>query len=316
MMKKSLIVIPNNNKYKFAAKGFAEAFKDFDFFVFEKKSADLNIDEINTLTPDIIMIFWEQKGEHLEQFFNSCSLNSVFIHLSEYIDNIPKQYRSLKNHYIFAADAENQKELLLPAVSAADYKTNKEEFSSFKYNITFAGNPASDIREKTLSALIRTFGIINIFSRSYDFYKSAEEIRLKKLLNEDYTALYIKSYRGFVNNQSGLADIYSSSAVNLDMPAAGEKAINYRLLEITASSGFVIARCNDFISNTYDIGRELDVYYNIEDLIDKISFYLKHPRTAAVIAENGRKKTVKKFTYYDELEKMLELIYGKNFNSR
>ena len=58
-MDKVLVILSDNNKGKFISKGFASAFKDLSYFVYEKKIYDLNVEEIKKISPKIIFIFWK-----------------------------------------------------------------------------------------------------------------------------------------------------------------------------------------------------------------------------------------------------------------
>jgi len=308
LMKKVLALIPDNNKGKFIVKGFTEAFRKLSFFVYEIKIYDLNIDKINNISPDIIFMFHQNTSE---TFLNDYSLNADFIHCAEYIENIPQYNENSGRHYIFASNSKNRKNKYIQPVSADDYKTS---FEGYKYNISFAGSPACGNREIILSELVKNFGVINIFCPSYCFYKSLDEIRQKKLLDEKYIKLYQMSYRGYVSSQKELACIYAAAKVNIDIQSPKPKDINYRLLEITASGGFIEAPYSKTLIKQYDDGRDIETYKNVPELIDKTAFYLKNTGLAQIIAENGRNNTVSNFSYYDRLKTMLKAAYGRDFN--
>ena len=313
-MKKVITIISDNNKGRFISKGFSSAFRKLSFFVYDMKIYDLNVDEINQIKPDIIFIFWSDIREknELQNILGELSVPADFIHCSEFIEDIPKNFHKSKRHYIFSGNSKTKKNKYIQPVSASDYKAY---FNGYKYNITFAGNPAYKNREFILSQLIKNFGSINIFSRSFDFYKSVEEISSQKLLNELELEIYNKSYRGCVESTKELADIYVSSKVNIDIENERLKDINYRLLEITASGGFVIAPYSEKAVKQYDDGKDIETYKNIYELTDKIEFYIKNIGLAQMIAQNGKKNTVSNFSYYDKLKIMLKVIYGKDFSS-
>ncbi len=314
-MKKVLIVISENNKGKFISKGFSAAFRNLSYFVYDMKIYDLNSDLINQLKPDIVFIFWSDITDKLlvEKTFQKINVNPDFIHCAEYREDIPEIFQKQKSGNIFYSEAEKKKNKYVQPVSAIDYKTS---FEGYKYNITFAGNPSYQNREIILSELIKNFGIINIFSRSYDFYKSLEDITNKNLLNEYETELYKKSYKGYVDSSKELADIYVSSKINIDMQNQKIKEFNYRLLEITASGAFIIAPYSNSVIKQYDDGKEIETYKDIYELVDKTEFYLKNAGLAQLIALNGKKNTLSNFSYEDKLKNMLKVVYGKDFSSR
>ncbi|MBQ9244982.1 glycosyltransferase family 1 protein [bacterium] len=315
-MEKALIIIPDNNKGKYITKGYSQAFKELSYFVIEKKLIDINSNEINKISPNIIFIFWsgliEQNKIH-ELINNYFIKDTIFIHYSEYIKEIPEEYKGKDNHFIFSTDVKSKKSKILPALSYQNYKT---KFQGYKYNITFCGNPAIKKREEILSKLIYNFGTINIFCRSFDFYKSVDEIYKENLLNEYYMELYKQSYKGYVESQKELADIYCSSKINLDIENEQYKSINYRCLEILASGGFLITDNTKDLIKYFDEGKELEIFISTDDLADKINFYLKNLNIAQQISTKGRKNVASNFSFCDRLKSMLKVIYGKDFSSR
>ncbi len=315
-MEKVLIIIPDTNKGKFISKGYASAFREESYFVIEKKIYDLNIDEVKKISPNLIFYFWAdntQSKELIELINNYKNENTIFIHYAEVFQNIPSEYGSLKNHYCFSSDNENKKYRLLPAVNSDDYK---RKFKGYKYLITFAGNPVLNNREILLSRLIYNFGIINIFCRSYDFYKSVDDIYKNKYLNDRYIDLYRESYRGYVENQEEMSYIYSSSKINVDIRSEKEKPINYRCMEIMASGGFLITEYNDVIIENFETGREIETYKTGYELTDKIRFYLKNLNLAQLITTNGKRNVVSNHSFRDRVKIILKVVNDKNTCNR
>lgn len=315
-MDKALIISSDNNKGKFISKGFSAAFKDLHYFVYEKKIYDLNIDEVNKILPNIIFIFWTDMTQKdiLLEFLNSYDDQStIFIHCAELLSHIEDSFIDKKNHFVFVSDSKNKKFKFLSSVNAKEYKT---KFRGYNYNITFAGNPASKKREEILSKLVYNFGPINIFCRSYDFYKSVDDIQKSKLLDDYMLELYKSSYKGYVESQKELSNIFVSSKINIDIENEQPKNLNYRLLEVLVSGGFLIAPYNKKIIKHFDDGKEFETYSSDFELVDKVNFYLKNLNIAQLIASNGKKNAVSNHSFYDRLKSMLKVIYGKDFSNR
>ncbi len=306
-MDKVLIIISDNNKGKYIAKGYSNAFRELNYFVYEKKIYDLKEEEIKKINPDIVFIFWTDMSqkEILINIFKD--YEGEILHFAELKNDIPKEFIHSKN--IYTKDSKTKKHVLLPAINIKDYKTI---FNGFKYNITFSGNPAYEVREKLLSKIIMNFGTINIFCRSFDFYKSLEEIQKNNYLEDYFVQLYQNSYKGYVENQKELAQIYNSTKINIDMENENKKDINYRFLEITASGGFIISPDNDY----FESGYEYENYKTADELIDKINFYLKNINIAQNIAEKGRKATIGNHNCREKLKSILKVVYGKDISDR
>ncbi|MBQ8887267.1 MAG: glycosyltransferase [Candidatus Gastranaerophilales bacterium] len=315
-MEKVLVILSDNNKGKFIAKGFSSAFKELHYFVYEKKIYDLNIEEINKISPNIIFVLWTDMTQRdvLIDFLNTYeNKSSSFIHSAELLSHIDNSFINKKNHFVFTSDSKNKKFKFLHSVSPKDYKS---KFSGYSYNITFAGNPAYRNREELLAKLVYNFGPINIFCRSYDFYKSLDDIQKNSLLDDYMLELYKSSYKGYVESQKELSKIYISSKINIDIENENPKNLNYRFLEVLASGGFLIAPHNNKIVKYFEDGKEFETYSSDFELIDKIEFYLKNLNIAQLIAYNGKKNVVSNHSFYDRLKSMLKVIYGKDFSSR
>ncbi len=315
-MDKVLLIIPESNKGKFITKGFSSAFRELNCFVYEKKIYDLNIDEINCISPKILFHFWTNSSQSdlLIDFYKKLTLNGTkFIHISEQKKDIPQEFYKQANHFCFSADSKLKKFKIENSIDKNDYKA---KFNGYKYNITFSGNPALENRIIILCELIKNFGTINLFCRSYDFYKSIDEIIRLKLLDKYMLELYKSSYKGYSENQSEIANIYISSKINIDIRNKDKREISYRTLEILASGGFLITEEQEKIMCQFESGKEIETFSNIDELIDKINFYLKNLNIAQIIANNGRKNAVSNYKFSDRLKKILKVVYGKNINNR
>ena len=314
-MDKVIVIFSDNNKGKFISKGFASAFRDLSYFVYEKKIFDLNVEEVKQINPKIIFIFWTNINyeNELKIFLdNYKNLGTIFIHCWELHKDIAFNCSNKKNHYSFYSNSKLKKFKYNTAVDAKRYKT---KFRGYKYDITFAGNPAFEDREYLLAKIIYNFGSINIFCRSFDFYKSVEEIQKQNLLDDYFLELYRQSYKGYVETQKELSKIYSSSKINIDI-AKNNNSISYRSFEIMASGGFLISQKNNELITKFENGKEIEIYETDDELIDKIKFYLSNLNIAQYIAVNGKKNTVSNHSFYDRLKNMLKVIYGKDFSNR
>ena len=312
-MDKVLIILPDNNKGKFIARGYAEAFKALSYFVIERKLYDLNKDEIKELHPNIIFTFWSMMKSNatLKVFFNEFNNSeTIKIHLAELLEEIPEEEHEKDNTFCFSSNSK-KKFKIIPAINTENYR---RKFTGYKYLITFAGNPAYTTREKILSKLIYNFGIINIFCRSYDFYKSVDEIYKNKYLDNKYIDLYRESYRGYVESEKELSYVYSHSKVNIDMES--NKKINYRCLEVLSSGGFLITPHNKEIIKYFEVGKEIETYKTDFELIDKIRFYLKNTNLGYLIASKGKINTASNHSFCDRLKIILKVVYGKDISRR
>lgn len=75
------------------------------------------------------------------------------------------------------------------------------------------------------------------------------------------------------------------------------KVINGRLFEILSCGGFILTGDAPNLQRYFKIGEEIEVYYNFEDLVEKIQYYLKNDSKRKKIAMAGYKRVLKDHTY-------------------
>jgi spore maturation protein CgeB len=83
-----------------------------------------------------------------------------------------------------------------------------------------------------------------------------------------------------------------------------------RVYETMASGAFLMVDAQRDVINLFNPGVELVVFEDIEDLYDKIHYYLKHQNEREAIAHKGRETVLNKHTYPHRLEKMLSIVTG------
>lgn len=117
------------------------------------------------------------------------------------------------------------------------------------------------------------------------------------------------------------AKYYSNAKINLNIHRSFDdktlglnsqniKAVspNNRIFDISAAGGFQITDYREDLDRFYKIGEEIVVYNNINDLIDKIDYYLGHDEERKRIAENAYQRTIKEHLFTNRLSKILEII--------
>ena len=94
-----------------------------------------------------------------------------------------------------------------------------------------------------------------------------------------------------------------------------------RLFKVLCAGGLYLTNNTKGLSDFFNINKEgepitfeqdLAVYYNEEDLIDKIDFLLEHDFIRERIAKNGQRKVLEKHKYLDRVKEMLKVIKNEN----
>lgn len=90
--------------------------------------------------------------------------------------------------------------------------------------------------------------------------------------------------------------------------------INYRTFETTGCGTFLLTNYTEGLEKLFDIGKELVVYNNLQELEDKVKYYLENEEEREEIAKAGYIRAKKDHTYL-ERAKMLVNIIKKEINN-
>lgn len=84
--------------------------------------------------------------------------------------------------------------------------------------------------------------------------------------------------------------------------------INYRTFETTGCGTFLLTNYTPGLEKLFDIGKEIVVYDSIEDLDNKVKYYLDNPEERNKIAKAGHERAKKDHTYYERAKKLIDII--------
>lgn len=107
---------------------------------------------------------------------------------------------------------------------------------------------------------------------------------------------------------------FSAAKIVINNLHIGEiDGLNKRTFEIPACKGFQIVSLNDSVARHFEIGKEIEVYSDLDDLIEKIEFYLKpeNDKKRKEIIEAGYERAMRDHTYENRLNKMLSIVFEK-----
>jgi len=85
-------------------------------------------------------------------------------------------------------------------------------------------------------------------------------------------------------------------------------ARTYRLM---GSGGFVLANKTNNIEEFFVPDKEIVLYSNTQECVEKILYYLDHEEERVAIAEAGKKRTMSKYTFNHSLEKIINIINNR-----
>ncbi|MDI6785870.1 MAG: glycosyltransferase [bacterium] len=154
----------------------------------------------------------------------------------------------------------------------------------YKYDVSFVGQPHGD-RPKIIKNLIKYR--INVECFGFGWPKGR-----------------VSTYE--------MIKIFNQSKINLNLSNASRGQINQikgRDFEIPGCGSFMITGFNEALKEFFEIGKEVVVYTDIEDLIEKIRYFLKNDEERERIKEEGYRRVLKEHTYENRFEKIFEAIF-------
>jgi len=100
--------------------------------------------------------------------------------------------------------------------------------------------------------------------------------------------------------------VFHHSIINLNLHHFDDVCgLNQRLFDICGCGGFQIVDYKEEIKEYYEIGKEIETFSSIEELKDKIRFYLDNRQEATEIGLRAREKTLKHHTYEHRVQSIL-----------
>ena len=94
----------------------------------------------------------------------------------------------------------------------------------------------------------------------------------------------------------------------LKRQVTGENYVAKRAGQINAESKFVLDYFKAEIPEYFEIGKDLETYESMEELEQKVQYYLNHEEERIEIAINGYEKVAKYHTYEQRLAEMIRIL--------
>lgn len=167
-----------------------------------------------------------------------------------------------------------------------------------------------------------------IIADTYIGYKCTELDRIRTLNALGCTAsvdLYTLSdtspltninCRGGADSVTMMPKIFKCSKINLNMTSRPIKSgISLRVFDILGAGGFLLSNYQEEIPDYFTIGKDLEVYYSTEDLIEKTAYYLEHDNQRQAIAKQGYNTVANKYTYTHMLNRMFNMALGLSLDT-
>lgn len=167
---------------------------------------------------------------------------------------------------------------------------NRSKYINF---LQAAGLPAKGYGNKWPAGRVSLEQMLEIFSFSkinlnftetpYMTTKDRLKVLAKLFIKKDSRGLSLNVYHFIDNFKSALG--------------TQRRQIKGRTFEVPACGGFLMTGEADDIQNYYMPGKEIVVFKNEADLVEKCKYYIEHEEERKAIAKAGYERTIKEHTY-------------------
>jgi spore maturation protein CgeB len=96
--------------------------------------------------------------------------------------------------------------------------------------------------------------------------------------------------------------------INRHISAAENYANNMRLFESTGMGALLITDEKQNLNDLFTVGTEVMAYRDVDDLAEKIRYYLSHETERERIAAAGQRRTLTDHTYQKRMGELLQII--------
>ncbi len=159
------------------------------------------------------------------------------------------------------------------------------------YDVVFVGN-AIEERVETIRFLINNKINLKVFGGRWDNYPEFKQVCL-----------------GYVSPEE-MAKVINQTKINLGLSKNkyGQSAFKWRVFEIASCKAFSLIDYFDGYLKFFKNNKEIIMFKNNRDLLQKINYYLKHEKERERIAKNSYKRAIKRCNILEEFKKMFKKI--------
>jgi hypothetical protein len=231
----------------------------------------------------------------------SCPFNEATLN----IKNIDLVLSSTKNYVNSFNKAGVKADYMLPAFDSRVLKslTNKKDI-----DFSFVGGISEDH--------INRFEALNVLSKKTDLkiwgYGLKEKVVGFKNLIFGEKDIYKNIRPIHMGEAWGLEmfKVLNRSKITFNIHEALLKGDvgNMRMFEATGCGTLLLNDNGNNLKEIFEPGKEIEVYNNINEALEKVNYYLKHPEKANEIVLNGQKKTIEKYNYQNYVNTQLHFF--------
>ena len=188
------------------------------------------------------------------------------------------------------------------------------------YDVTFVGQPHGN-RRKVIGGIKKAGIDVRCWGKGWSTGRVAQK-EMIKIFSQSKINLNLTKSSGKVSLKS-LASIFFKRRLNGSLQLVSPKfwfgnfqavlakkreQIKTRNFEVPGCGGFLLTGDADNLTDYYQDSKEIIIYNNINDMIDKIKYYLQHNEERETIARAGYERTLREHTYEKRFNEIFKII--------
>jgi spore maturation protein CgeB len=204
-----------------------------------------------------------------------------------YMEGILRAQQNIKGGYILDDMFTDE---LMEKLNEFYVKVEANHRKISKAKIVYAVGTEITGRERyTILALLQSRCKVNLYSGDTDE-------RLDKV-----------NFKGMVDYDTQMPEVFRHSKINLNISLSLiQSGIPMRVLDVLACGGFLLTNYQPEIAEYFENGRELVIYEDYVDLVQKVQYYLAHDEERKEIARNGQQAVRERFNFDDRIKVMFK----------
>lgn len=137
----------------------------------------------------------------------------------------------------------------------------------------------------------------------------SKHYRVNVYSNSDVSDLLRIQYCGSVDYWSEMPKVFRMSKINLNFTIPNIKSgIPLRIWDVLGCGGFLLTNYQAEIPYYFKEGEDLVCFDGLEDLCEKVGYYLEHEEERKRIAWNGYRKVREKHSYIERIHTILDTV--------
>ena len=304
----------------------------FDEIILEKGRDEMNKELLKTVKrekPDFCFFFLFQdeiKKQTIEKITQEKGVTTFNWFADDHFRfcNFSKYYAPLFD-WISTTDSQAVKKYYSKNVIKTQWACNHSLYKPFNlekiYDVSFVGQPHSD-RRKIVNQIRKAEINIKCWGNGWKAGRVSQD-EMIKIFSQSKINLNLTKSSGNINFKA-LASVFLKKELNNSLKLINPKywipnlqsildkkreQIKGRNFEIPGSGGFLLTSNADNLTDYYEDGKEIIIYKNINDMIDKIKYYLEHDEERESIAQAGHERTIREHTYEKRFNNIFKRIY-------